>query len=70
MRTQTHIHTEERGLEMLIQTHRQGGCKSSPYCEFSMLAVLCSGEPLYSIELPSILAMALSRHVQGAPTGT
>lgn len=26
MRTQTHIHTEERGLEMLIQTHRRGVC--------------------------------------------
>lgn len=61
--------TEGGGLKMLIQTHTDEGCKSSPHCVFSTLAALCSSESLYSIELPSILTVAPSRHVQGAPTG-
>lgn len=69
-----HMHVQtrtarKRGLKMLIQTHTDEGCKSSPHCVFSTLAALCSSESLYSIELPSILTVAPSRHVQGAPTG-
>lgn len=63
------VRKEEGGLKMLIQTHTDEGCKSSPHCVFSTLAALCSSESLYSIELPSILTVAPSRHVQGAPTG-
>lgn len=44
--------------------------KSIPYCEFRMLLVLCSSEPLYPMELPSIPAVALNRHIQGTPTST
>lgn len=70
-RAHTNTHSEEGrgGLKMLIQTHTDEGCKSSPHCVFSTLAALCSSESLYSIELPSILTVAPSRHVQGAPTG-